>query len=368
MATNAAAPASIRLVRVAIPLIRAHGAAHGIESLREVILIEWTDNDGSAGWGECSTLSGSGYVTETTDEAWRALVGTIGPRALLEGLSSEVETRSAAPGANAGIRDASLDSFLRGREMSLSSYLGGGHDPLQRCAVIAAVGQSAELIAKRAAEVVEAGALMVKVKIAPGHDLEVLSAVIDAVDPVPVAADANGAYSRGEELWWINELSLAYVEQPFSPMLTPAQLGEAASLVSAPVALDESITSRSDMVMLAEAGAGSIVSIKPLRLGGIESAVDTGRAARELGLEVFVGGMLETGVGRAGALAVASALNGPIPTDLGPSSNYFAVDVCEPIECDRHGLISAPFGVGLGRTPTPELLERFTVSEVQLRV
>ncbi|HTN99488.1 MAG TPA: enolase C-terminal domain-like protein, partial [Microthrixaceae bacterium] len=208
---------------------------------------------------------------------------------------------------------------------------------------------------------------MVKIKIAPGHDREVLSAVVDAVHPVQISADANGAYLELEDLEWLDELSLAFVEQPFSAAHTPAQLGERAAGLNTPVALDESIGSLEDMVRLAEVGAASLVSIKPLRLGGIESSVEIGRAARAAGLEVFVGGMLETGIGRAGALAVASALRGPFPTDLGPSGSYFDVDICEPIETDAAGRISAPQGVGLGRTPSPDLLERFTTEEIHLR-
>ena len=47
------APRSIRLVRVQVPLVRAHRAAHGHEELRDVVLVEWTRADGVSGWGEC---------------------------------------------------------------------------------------------------------------------------------------------------------------------------------------------------------------------------------------------------------------------------------------------------------------------------
>ncbi|MGB3410258.1 MAG: enolase C-terminal domain-like protein [Microthrixaceae bacterium] len=375
---------------MALPLVHSHDASHGSESTRDVVLIEWTGVEGDRGWGECATLTGSGYVTETTDEAWHSLVHSIGPRALGKPSPGAIETSPSAPAAAAAMSDARLDAYLRGQGVSLVAHLGGTHGSLQRCAVIAAVGGTPERIAERAVDQARSGASMVKVKIAPGHDREVLAAVIEAVHPLPVAADANGAYETGAQIRWIDELSLAYIEQPFAPALTPAQLGEEAAALRTPVALDESVTSLAALQDLARARAGAIVSIKSLRLGGIEAAVTVGRAAMDMGLSVFVGGMLETGIGRAGGLAVASALstsptesasepmsdqaaasasvlNPSLPTDLGPSSNYFAVDVCEPIECDDEGGIAAPRGVGIGRTPTTELLERFTVSEVLLR-
>ncbi|MGB6056708.1 MAG: enolase C-terminal domain-like protein [Microthrixaceae bacterium] len=379
---------------MALPLVHSHDAFHGSESLRDVILIEWTSLEGVRGWGECSTLTGSGYVTETTDEAWDSLVHIIGPRVLRGDHSDQMEILPGTPAAGAAMRDARLDAYLRGRGASLTTYLGAAHTPLERCAVIAAVGETPERIAERAAAQVRSGAAMVKVKIAPGHDRDVLAAVMDAVHPLPVAADANGAYATAAEIQWIDELDLAYIEQPFPALLTPTQLGEEAARLGTPVALDESVTSLAALRALARERAGAAVSIKAIRLGGIESAVAIGRTAMGLGLSVFVGGMLETGIGRAGALAVASALalspaqgsvrgsasepmseSAPdpspplapsLPTDLGPSSNYFAVDVCDPIECDDVGLISAPLGAGIGREPSTEILDRFTVGEVLL--
>ncbi len=360
-------PTSIRLLKVALPLLNAHRAAHGTESLREVILIEVTNARGVAGWGECSTLSDPGYATETTALAWRGLVDTIGPGSLRASSPVQIPRCADLPAAGAAMRDAFLDAELCHQGLPLVAYLGGTARPLQRCGVIASVGDGAGQIARRATDMSATGAAMVKVKISPGNDREILDSVISAVDPLPVAADANGSYRDPSELSWLDDLGLAYIEQPFPPTLTASRAGEFAGALKTPVALDESITSLEDLVAAADAGAAAIVSIKPQRMGGIEAAVAAGRLASQLGLRVFVGGMLETGIGRAGALAVASSLDCGLPTDLGPSGNYFAVDVCEPIVCDNNGRITVPAGVGLGRSPSVGVVDRFLVDEVVLR-
>ena len=70
-------PASIRLVRVSVPVRRPHRSAHGTDDVRESILVRWRSADGVDGWGECPTLAGGGYVVETPDEAWSALTGRL---------------------------------------------------------------------------------------------------------------------------------------------------------------------------------------------------------------------------------------------------------------------------------------------------
>lgn len=146
--SGGAGPISIRLFRVAIPLIQIHGASHGTESLREVVLIEWTAESGVVGWGECSTLSGSGYATETTDEAWHSLVEVLGPDALTTRQAGSAQSLDHT-GAAAALRDARLDAGLCEQGVSLAAHLGGTYESMPRCAVIAAVGESPQVIARR---------------------------------------------------------------------------------------------------------------------------------------------------------------------------------------------------------------------------
>ncbi len=355
-------PVRLRLVRVHVPLVRAHRSAHGAEAVRDVVLVEWTRPDGVVGWGECPTLSTPGYVTGTTDQAWQALVATLGPAALTGG-STLVAGATAAVGA---LADARLDAALRSAQVSLVEHLGATRAALVRCAVLADVGGDLDGLGERARSEVDGGARMLKVKIAPGADVAPLRAVRDAVGDVPLAADANGSYGRPEQLRKVDAMGLAYLEQPFAAGTTWAELATLHGQLRTPVALDESLTSPDAVHSALAADAVDVVSVKPARLGGVAAAAAVVRLTATAGRAAFVGGMLELGVGRAGAAAVAAMPGCTLPTDLGPSVTYVATDVCEPLVVDAAGDLLVPVGAGSGRTPDPVRLAEVTVDEVVL--
>lgn len=358
-------PASIRLVRVHVPLKSVHRAAHGAERMRDVILVCWTRPDGVQGWGECPTLSGSGYATETTDAAWAGLTSRMVP-AVLEGSAAILPGLVAASGA---LLDAALDAELRATGRGLAATLAEGattRTRLERCVVLADLGASPESLAARSVEAVSAGASMVKVKIAPGHDVAVLRAVQDAVGEVPVAADANGSYADLAAIAAVDELGLAYLEQPAPAGTTWDDLAAWSDALVTPVALDESLVSLDAVQSAVRAGAADVISVKPARLGGVRLAATAVALAADSGVDVFVGGMLELGIGRAAAVAVAAQAGCSLPTDLGPSEAYVDDEICEPIVADASGRLVVPDGPGSGRVPDEELLLRRRVDEVTL--
>lgn len=355
-------PARVRLLLVSAPLRWPHAAAHGVETDRRVVLVEWTSVDGVVGWGECPTLSSAGYVTETTARAWTALRDRLVP-AVLAGRRPDARH---CPAAAAALADAELDAELRLRGVSLRSHLGGSRRSVRWTAVIAAVDDAPEVVAARAAAAVVDGASMVKVKVRPGADVEVLGAVVDAVGAVPVAADANGSYTSHDELVEVDRLGLAYLEQPVSHEHRWETLAEVRAALSTPVALDESLRGLADLERAVEARAADVVSVKPSRMGGVVAAAAAARRAEGAGLGVFVGGMLELGVGRAAALAVASLDVCGFPTDVGPTHRYVDPDVTGPVATTADGMLEVPEGPGVGVAPVEARLTSMTVDEVVL--
>lgn len=372
----------ITLWRVVVPLRQDHAASYGSSPVRDVVLVELCGPDGIVGWGECPTFGLAGYVTETTDVAWSSLRdelvpafldgrGPGGGSVLLEDPSGSTVTADVAP-AQAGsaafgsLVDARLDHELRRRGLGLGDVFGRARRSLDRTAVIAAVGAEPGEIADRAADAIRGGAVLVKIKISPGRDRVPVRAVTDLVDPSRVAVDANGSYADPVELADIDRIGLAYIEQPFRPSSDWKTLGTMAGVLSTPIALDESIRDMSDLSSAASNGAGRIVSIKPARVGGIVRASQLVRRARQLGLDAFIGGMVELGVGRAGASAVAAMGECSMPTDLGPSEQYFDTDITIPFHTDDDGRLIVPSGPGIGRVPLPEILEQFCVDRLTL--
>jgi len=354
------APRAIRLVRVQLPLLRAHRAAHGGEERRDLVLVEWRSAGDVSGWGECPTLSQPGYATETTDEAWAALRDRLAPAAL------EGAPATGAGAAAAALADAALDARLRAAGRSLREHLGGARTRLARCVVLADLQAPPATLAARAVEAIEGGARMVKVKVAPGTEVQVRT-VVDAVGAARVAADANGSFADPGELRALDELGLRYLEQPVPASWAWDRIAEARAALRTPVALDESLTSLGAVRSALAEGALDVASIKPARLGGVEAAAEAARTAAASDVDAFVGGMLELGVGRAAAAAVASLEGCTLPTDLGPSEQYVARDLTDPVRCDPGGLLLVPDGPGIGRTPDPDHLAAATVDEVLLR-
>lgn len=355
-------PRRLRLVRVQVPLRTVHRSATDVESVRDVVLVEWTDPDGVVGWGECPTLTGDGYVTGSTERAWQLLVAELAPAALA-GRGALVADAAAAVGA---LADARLDAALVRAGTPLTRHLGGTRAALARCAVLADVTAAPAELAERARAAVAGGARQVKVKVVPGHDVELVRAVRDAVGAVPVAVDANGSYGGPDELVELDAAGAAFVEQPFAPGVPWSELAQWCSRLRTPVALDESLTSPDAVQAALRAGALQVVSVKPARLGGVAAAATVVELAAAAGLPAFVGGMLELGVGRAGAAAVAAMAGCTLPTDLGPSSSYVERDITEPVVLDDAGDLVVPDGPGLGRHPDPARLAQCTVDEVVL--
>jgi O-succinylbenzoate synthase len=345
-----AAHHGLTLFRIELPLRRPFVSAHGTESVRDVVLARWTGPSGSVGWGECPTLSTFGYADEITDTAWRFLCDVVGPVVERTGALPAVE---GAPMAMGAVRDAQLDSRLRAEGRSLIEHVtADGPDEVDTCRVI---GLDDEL---------PAGTRAAKVKITPDR-VDGLRALRERHPELELAADANGSFAGVDDVpGWIADLGLSYLEQPFPPgdLVSARALRER---LGVPVALDESVVDLRSLHRAIAAEALDLVSIKPARVGGIEQALELAEVAGEAGVGGFVGGMLETGVGRAGAAALAAhpSLRSR-PTDLGPSDRYFAQDVTEPvrsrIDPDGRERLLVPVGDGIGRAPIASRLAEVT--------
>jgi O-succinylbenzoate synthase len=123
-----------------------------------------------------------------------------------------------------------------------------------------------------------------------------------------------------------------------------------------PICLDESILSVAHAETALDLGACSIVNIKVGRVGGVLEAVRIHDACAARGVPVWCGGMLETGIGRAANVALASLPNFAFPADISASDRYWDRDITEPFVL--HGsTIEVPTGPGLGVTVDTALLD-----------
>ena len=360
------AVSAVELSRVRVPLRNPLRSARVTQADRESILVRLVAADGVEGYSECPTLSGGGYVTEATDTAWSALVTYLVPAMLSERLPPIL----GAPAASAALADARLDADLRRCDLPMSGWLGEQTGLQVRrnvdwCAVLTDVSLAPGEIAKRAVAAVERGASWVKLKVSEPESLGATVQRVRAVVDVPMCVDANGSLSP-DQVRQLDDLDLAYVEQPL-PAGTPwDEMAALRAAVRTPIALDESLVTVDALRDATGAGAFDIASVKPSRIGGCLAAARAVELCLDRGIDCFVGGMLELGIGRAAALAVASLSGCALPADLGPSDRYFDADVCEPLVTDGSGAMLRPSGPGIGRVPDAAVVEGYLIDRVVL--
>lgn len=359
---------------IRLPLKEPFRISSGQIHERRIILLELRDSSGARAWSECVAGEAPNYSPETTDTAWPMIEQFVAPRVL--GRAFE----------HPGAVHALLDHDFRGHQMAkaglemgmwglaatiagvpLSRFIGGVRSRID-------VGISIGIQASPAALVERAGAALaqgyrkIKVKIAPGHDVEWVAAVRAALGAAaPLMADANNAYSLddADRLAALDDLGLVMIEQPLAwdDLVRHATLQRK---LRTPICLDESITSldrAQDMVAL---GAGRIINVKPGRVGGFTSAIAIHDYCRDVGVPVWCGGLFESGVGRAYNVALASLPNFTIPGDVSPSARYWAADVVTPEWTMEDGQITVPAGPGIGVTVDESRVAALTVRTATL--
>jgi O-succinylbenzoate synthase len=177
---------------------------------------------------------------------------------------------------------------------------------------------------------------------------------------VALQVDANTAYSPAdaEHLAELDPFGLLLIEQPLpeEQVLAHAKL---AQTVRTPICLDESIESVQNAADAIELGACRIINVKPGRVGGYLEAQRIHDLCAAKGVPVWMGGMLETGLGRAGNVAMAAMPNFTLPGDTSASDRYYRRDITEPFVL-HDGRLKVPTGAGLGVTVDQEFLDSIT--------
>jgi o-succinylbenzoate synthase len=355
------------LRRIELPLVTPFRTSFGTETVRDILLIR-VETPESEGWGECVAAPEPLYSSEYTDGAAHVIESFLLPRLFELGdvsahgggpALSGVKGHSMAKGA---LEMAILDAELRSAGISFASFLGGIR-PRVDCGVSVGIHDDVAALLKTVEGFIADGYKRIKLKIEPGNDLEQVAAVRREFGPdLLLQVDANTAYTLADaqHLARLDEFGLLLIEQPLpeDDVRGHAQL---AARVQTPICLDESITSARAAADALAIDACSIVNIKAGRVGGYLEARRVHDLCAAQGVPVWCGGMLESGVGRAANVALASLPNFTLPGDTSASARYYARDVTEPFVLDD-GTLEVPTGPGLGVAPIPEILEEVTTS------
>ncbi|MBM2616658.1 o-succinylbenzoate synthase [Actinoplanes sp. LDG1-06] len=359
---------SVELRRVRLPLVHEFQTSSHAKRFLEHILVALTATDGTVGWGEIASPSGPFYSAETVESCWAVARDHLAPLVLgadwdhpadLAAVLAKVRGNQFA---RAGFDMAAWALWSSAQGVPLASALGGTRATVEAGVSLGIEPTVDDLLTQVRARVAE-GYRRVKLKIAPGWDVEPVRAVRAAFPSVPLHVDANGAYGKSDLplLVKLDGLGLLMIEQPYAPR-TLADLADLQRQLDTPICLDESVEELDDLVTALRLGAGRILNIKVSRMGGLTTAVRAHDLAVEHGVPVWCGGMHEFGIGRAANVALSALPGFTLPSDVSGSDKYYARDVTTTPIVATDGLVEVPAAAGLGRSPDLDFVQANTVA------
>lgn len=364
---------SITLRHLRMPLVTPFETSFGREIDRECVIVE-LQSEGLTGYGECVATRDPGYSYETTGTAWHILKEFVAPLILGEDVRDALDFQDRVAGirghllAKAGVEMALWDLLGKRDGKSLCEMLGGAREKVE-VGVSVGLQESPEVLVRSVTDFVDQGYARIKIKIKPGRDVGDASAVRKAFPNIRLQVDANSAYTleSAQSLKPLDELNLLLIEQP----LFEDDIWDHHKLqkqFKTPICLDESVVSPRHARYAIEMEACRVINIKAGRLGGLSQGVMVHDLCEEHGIPVWCGGMLETNVGRASNLALASLPNFTLPGDISASDRYYRRDITdESFTLNADSTIDVPRGAGLGITINKSAMEQYSLAVLALK-
>ena len=360
----------LRIVR--LPLVRTFRTSSSSKDHIDHILVRVVLEGGIEGWGECASPSDPYYCPETTETCWHILKDFLVPKVLGRPWST-IDELIALFGpikgnnfARAGLEIACWDALAVFQGVPLASLLGGTR-PEIHSGVSLGIEREVGALLDQVDQYVEEGYRRIKLKIAPGWDVDVVRAVRERHPDVPLQVDANSAYTLDDAATFkaLDDFDLLLIEQPLAhdDIVDHARLQ---AQLRTPICLDESIHSAEDARKALDLGSCRVINIKVSRVGGLREAKRVHDHCLSRDVPVWCGGMHEFGIGRAANVAIASLPGFTLPGDVSGSDKYYREEIVDPpIVADR-GAVVVPNGPGIGHRPLMDRIAGHTLRELAL--
>lgn len=337
-----------------LPLVTPFQTSYGVLNEKALDLLILEDELGNQGYGELVSFEQPDYIEETIGADRQLIEQQLVPRLFQADLQkvgdvwSLFQTVQGNFMAKSALETAVWDLFAKREQRSLQSYF-GSHKSEIPVGVSVGIHATTEDLIAQVSNYLEQGYQRIKVKIKPGYDIVPLSAIREEFPDVPLMADANSAYTFADlELFkQLDQLNLAMIEQPFHQrdFVDHARLQQH---LQTKICLDENIRTLEDVKTAYTLGSCQGINLKIPRVGGITEALRIVDFCQTHQLLVWLGGMFESGIGRALNLQFASQNIFTFPGDISAADRYYTADVIKkPAKMER-GNIVVPQGVGLG--------------------
>jgi len=348
----------VDLVTVKLPFVAPFGTSVYVWTDKEAMLMR-LESGGVTAWSECVSDPDPFYFYETNGTARHIikdfLMPIVEPGMTLGELEARFRHVRGHGMAKATIENGLLILIALQKGVPLHGLLGRPAKKIMSGLSIGLKQTPAELLAA-VEKAVAKKYQRIKMKIKKGQDVDWVRAVRDRFPDLRLMVDANGDYSLADlaHLKRLDAFGLMMIEQPLSynDIFKHAALQKE---MKTAICLDESIHSLDDAAAAIALGACRIINIKQGRVGGLMESMRIARYCADHGVDVWSGGMDETGIGRAVNIHLQTADGFTLPGDTSETSNYFDEDIADPpVVLDPDGLIDIPKGPGIGVKVVPE--------------
>jgi len=355
----------VDLVTVKLPFVSPFGTSVHTWTDKEALLMR-LESGGVTAWSECVSDPDPFYSSETNGTARHIikdfLLPLLGPATTLGGLEERFRHVRGHGMAKATVENGLLVLIALNKGIPLHELLGF---PAKKIMSGLSIGlkETREDLLAAVERAVAKGYHRVKMKVKKGQDIEWVRAVRERFPALRLMVDANGDYSLADKarLRGLDEFGLMMIEQP----LSYTDIYEHSLLqkeMKTAICLDESIHSLADARTAVALGACRVINIKQGRVGGLQESMRIARFCAGRDIDVWSGGMDETGIGRAVNIHLQAAEGFNLPGDTSETANYFDEDIADPpVVLDAGGFIAIPPGPGLGVEVVPDRILRRAV-------
>jgi o-succinylbenzoate synthase len=363
----------LELREIGLPLKYPFETSFGRTTRRRILIVRVFDRSGACGYGECTAPEDPFYNHETIDTAWLIIAAYAAPMLAAAHVERADQVNVALARirgnrmAKGAVESAVWDLESKMAGVPLWRHLGGLREEIT-CGVSIGLQDTTEQLIEKVKLETDRGYQRIKIKIKPGRDIALVSAIRSEYPSIPLMVDANSAYTLAdkEHLKQLDRYDLMMVEQP----LTSGDLVDHAKLqreMTTPICLDESILTLNDARHAIELGSCKIINIKLGRVGGHSEARQIQKHCFDAGVPVWCGGMLESGVGRAHNIAMATQAGFSLPGDVSASERYWEEDIIDPeVTVTSQGTIRVPTGAGIGYAVNEKRIESLAVRREEI--
>jgi len=358
---------AIEMFIVKLPLVHPFETSFSVQTHREALLLKITSGD-ICGWGECVTAPDPYYCYETNSTVSHIIKDFIVSILMamkntsVEKILQKLDRIRGHNMAKAAVENALLDLVARKYKIPLYELIGGESKKIMS-GISIGIRENTDDLLESIQKACDKNYHRIKIKIKKGKDIEILKAVRKTFPDILLMADANADYSL-EDIHILKQLdafNLMMIEQPlnYDDIYFHSLLQKK---IQTPICLDESIKNLNDAKTAAALGSCRIINIKQGRVGGMIKSREIQAFCRKNNIQVWSGGMLETGIGRAFNIHLQTLPGFVLAGDTSETARYFVEDIVDkPVVLESDGFIKVPEGTGIGVRVVRERLEKHTV-------